>query len=290
MTPSNPFDLTPEQRRQIEQATAAISSLAADAVDRAFEADSKISETTYSIAESYRRSLEPAMEGLREAARNAHHQILAAYPPNWPATLTLDLHLIDEIGTVDGIPIVYVPRAEIVEELIVATTSQKRFEVIDARGDDIVEDCDKALSAATHADLNDGPDLTMAAIKAYRDGHYEAAQTLAVAVCDTYLKAEFERNGRGYGKITENLEAEIDEREVLYDALRIALPLGPAIRFLERWQGDGATNAPNQLNRHVTSHFATRDHLHRRNATIAIMLASSLSVTLNVIWNTSGTP
>lgn len=290
MASGNPYNLSPQQRRDLQRAMEVYRSVAADAVEQAIEATTKLNETTRAVAENYRRALEPLMAGLQEAALHAQQRIQAAYPPNWPPTLKLDLHLLEEIGSADGIPIVYVPRAEIVQELVAATTAQERFEVIDARGDDIAEDCENALSAATHADLNDGPDLTVAAIKTYRDGHYEAAQTLAVAVCDTYLKAMFSTNGSKYSKIRESLEAKIEEHDVLYDALHIALPLGPAIRFLEEWHGDGATNAPSQLNRHVTSHFATRGHLHRLNATIAIMLASSLSVALNAISNASGTP
>jgi len=74
------------------------------------------------------------------------------------------------------IPIVHIPRAEIVQAIVDADDYDARIEVIEECADDIAVDCSVALAGEFDDGLEKQILLVRKAIEAYQAEHFEAAQ------------------------------------------------------------------------------------------------------------------
>lgn len=115
-----------------------------------------------------------ALEELR------HHA-----PATWPDGVDLDV--VDQVVGAEGLPLVGVPRAGVVVDLLAAGDRAGRVRVLLAREGDVLADCRDALRAVRHPQLSDDKRLARAALDAFDDGHHEAAASLAAAVGVTAL-------------------------------------------------------------------------------------------------------
>ncbi|WP_457135589.1 hypothetical protein [Mycobacteroides abscessus] len=216
-------------------------------------------------------------------------QLATLFPFNWPRPIP-DFDRIKTVLENDGIPIVHIPRAEIVQALVDADGYEARMDIIEARGDDIATDCMTVLDEKYDRGLELQIPLARRAIYAYQEGHFEAAQALAVSVCDTYLKQMFPpeptgKNGKekrvGYKEMAARLAIDNSHDASAAWALNIGYALAPAVQFLVDWWPWDEAQPPTRLSRHVSIHNASTDHMTKVNATIAIMLVTSMSVALN---------
>lgn len=216
-------------------------------------------------------------------------------PANWPENSLGNLDRFKEVLAVDGIPIVHVPRAEIVTEILKAPDFAARMNIIDTRSDEIAVDCKEVLSSTFHTEIEKQAPLALEAAEAFLDGHYAAAQALAVLVCDTYLKAYLggtikTPKGKdkkiGYPDMAKAVDLEaIDQENPLSIVLKYNYALGPVASFLTEWWPEDPTKGPKptKLSRHVSVHNASTDDMHKNNAIVAVMLAASLTVGID-IW------
>ncbi|MBJ8348270.1 hypothetical protein [Antrihabitans sp. YC2-6] len=180
-----------------------------------------------------------------------------------------------QVTETDGIPIVYVPRGDIVGALLGAGSRDDRIAILLSRRDDVLEDCRLALrkKADTAKCTRPQHHLVELAIDSYLDGHCEAAQTLAVCVCDKFIRDDIARSqadavvAATIGDLDDDFEA---------DRLRIALVRAPLVPFLAKWFPGSNYPVPVKLNRNITVHQPTPDHLNPANGLLAVMLATSL--------------
>lgn len=98
-------------------------------------------------------------------------------PPNWPGDI--DLGQVQAVIQDDGLPLVWVPRAEIVTSLLAAPDRAARVEVLLAHEQEITADCRTVLGSVSHETLSGQLPLAMKALEAFEAGHHEAAQALA---------------------------------------------------------------------------------------------------------------
>lgn len=114
------------------------------------------------------------------------------YPPNWEESPGQDVDdLADKAIAIiqeEGIPLVWVPRPEIVRALVGAADADARDTILLASRDDISDDCTAALTEITDAELVPLADLGAAALAALRDERAAPAQALATNVFDTLLR------------------------------------------------------------------------------------------------------
>lgn len=226
---------------------------------------------------------------LTESFRNTFRGVI---PSNWPKGALSRIEDIETILEEEGIPIVHIPRSEIVTELMDAATFDDRLTIIDARADDIAEDCKAALSGVLHGSIEKQTPLAIESVETFLAGRYAAAQALAVLVCDTYLKLYLGGEASTKKGGTRNITYPEMAAKVAIDktmngpiglVLNIFYAFAPVASFLVEWWPDKPNQGPppTTLSRHVSVHSANTEFMTKRNATVAIMLVASLTVAID---------
>ena len=227
-----------------------------------------------------RSKTSPALRAALEMSR----------PENWHGTgLSPDRVL--PIATEDGIPVVWLPRADVLKTLV-ASPSGQRHGVLEAHGVQVIADCRARLGECHDPWIADSAHLLGKAIDAFDSGHHEAAMALAVSVGEPLAlwasvprvqifdseddrdRWEKNRQQKKYKLASMELAATSTEAQKRrYEICRHALIAPVSTFFAEFRPGDPE---PELLSRHVVAHAPTKAHFSRRNAIIALMLAVSI--------------
>ena len=180
-----------------------------------------------------------------------------------------DLDEVAAISLDEGIPLSWVPRAEIVSCLLEADSPGARLQILTERRDDILDDCEAALSNSSH----EWAVQCRSAIQAIRLGLYGPAQSHASNIIDSIVLAL--PGARSHA-------VERAQHDLANEPLRLVaenLTLRPLFRALTNWWPDSDIPPPARFARHPTSHAVGHsgvfDPLY---ALIAVMLATSLTV------------
>lgn len=207
--------------------------------------------------------------------------------PDNLAELGLTVHDLEDVAETldDGIPLYWVPRARIARRLIAATSTQQRRKIIGDEIPAITDDCLDALELVSNSKylyeadrLREASELVLT--------HPAAAQALAMAVLDSLmfqvkpksevvLKQVISEKGRS--KDGHEKAARVALQDVLGHRGVLALaPVRPM--YNQSRTDDPPGDIPRSLNRHSTLHRVHPYQYSRRNATIALMTASSVLV------------
>lgn len=226
---------------------------------------------------------QPSLESLSRAAQKAFEpgavqsavkRMLKAFkerfPPNW-----LDTPLEDDLDVYkaiidDGIPLVWIPRAEVVTAITEAEGRDQRLRALLDHKDEVVEDCTGCLGVvkeSTDKRLLDWARLAQQAVDVLSLEYHAAAQALAVCVADAAVGTI--RNGN-------RKEESVDWDDVTMRELRMSGVLGPLARFYTRWFPSDENPPPDALSRHVSVHHPRLDHYTQENAVLAVTLLCSL--------------
>jgi hypothetical protein len=199
----------------------------------------------------------------------------AQMPSNWPDGLSENLSRLVEIVNGEGIPVAWVPRAPILEALISAESSTARSELLISRRDEILEDCE---DWAEHLD----DELVLAhlpvakkVLRACRDGHWEVAAISAVFVVHTIVESLQWVSDRQRVEKHHRLTMDLPFSKLLEQATR-----APLVLFYDDWSPKSGKPRPTHLTRHVVSHQLGEDQVSARNCVVAVMLMTSLLVTI----------
>jgi len=192
-----------------------------------------------------------------------------SYPPNWP--LDVDLDQVTEVISGDGIPLVWVPRQTIVEEVLAAPDRASRIGILLAHSEALVVDCGAVLDAITEPSLQGQLPLARNALAAYAHGHQEAAQALATVVTETAVAAALSSR---YEEVKDAVVFDPDKTS--WTRLRLRAALAPIHRFYTTWYRSSGAPAPEALSRHVTVHEADATHYTAANALVAVLLVTSV--------------
>lgn len=215
----------------------------------------------------------PGFDKIRE-------QFAKRYPTNWPNG-RVDLEFARDITEIEGIPLVYVPRAEIVSELLSEVDRETRVKILVNRTRDVLDDCTEALNGSVHEDLEPLRSLSLIAVDTLRSGSPQGAQAIAVNICDTLIGAHI-----GGNHTTARNSCRIDDiyNLFLHNQLRIRLGTAPLVRLLTEWHPKNPRPRPAELSRHVTVHQAHPDHYTPGNAILSVMIATGLLRALNEMF------
>ncbi|WP_018807360.1 hypothetical protein, partial [Salinispora arenicola] len=227
--------------------------------------------------------IETTIRNLSEAGLAAFTRLLETLPPNWPDDLAvLDSELFAVVQD-EGIPLVWVPRGEIVSDVLAAPDRQARIKILLARSGEVMQDCRDALHHANgNSDVASQVPLAHKAIDAFDGGHTEAAQALAVVVTETAVSRTIHHR---YDKVRALVK--VEPAELRIGQVRLRAALAPIRPFYTRWFPHTGAPPPAELSRHVSVHQADAGHYTDGNALIAVMLASSV---LRALQDVDGLP
>ncbi|MBB5161591.1 hypothetical protein [Mycobacterium sp. AZCC_0083] len=202
------------------------------------------------------------------AAAYMSTRLRESLPINWPRDGRLNG--VWAVLTEDGLPLVYVPRAEIVQAVLDAENYADRVRVLVGRRDDVIDDCRTAINATQlHPSVADLGDFVREALTLLAERRFAGAQSLAANLCDTIIRGTMPPR-RPYSQMVKT----IDESRLGDELLSVSLAFRPVLQFYVPWNPGDPPAA--RLRRHCTAHFVSPEQLTERNATIAVMLATSL--------------
>ncbi|ROZ52978.1 hypothetical protein EEB12_29655 [Rhodococcus sp. WS1] len=200
-------------------------------------------------------------------------------PPNWPDELP-HLEFVRDIIQNEGIPLVYVPRADIFTELVAADDRQSRVDILVNRTAEILEDCLEALKPSVHKQVDPQRELISDAVASLRDGHTRPTQALAINVCDTLISAHINSS---HSKAKNQCHLG-DRDDISANNMKYAFGVAPVVNLMTDWNVKSGKPRPHALSRHVTIHQAHPDHYTPGNAIIAVMVATGLMLSLDEMY------
>lgn len=219
-----------------------------------------------------RRLVETAHISLRSFDFAAWERTSTAWrPPNWPDDV--DCAVLEEIVNDEGLPVVWVPRAEVLARMLRAADRTERVGLLMANAVSLVEDCVGVLPELTHKDLSGQVPLANAALAAWRAGQTEGAQALAVVVIDSALRAVFENAGN-YKQFGEDARIDFEDAPAMH--IKALCALAPIAAFYTPWWPKSGSPPPAVLSRHVSIHQATAQQYKPKHSLVAVLLMTSV--------------
>lgn len=195
-------------------------------------------------------------------------------PPNWPDDLRHDRA--QRVQTRDGIPLVWVPRANIVRDLVEAASSKTRNTIILQHADELLEDVEESLDVLGGFDqVSDQVGFVRQAIDAYRAGSLVVAQMALACILDSLV---FEHLAVRHAHVPGHVER-LNDEAVMVDFI-LATSMAPLIRAYESYFPLRGDKVPKHFNRHASVHSGNPRQFSRRNTLVALMLVVSFLRTI----------
>jgi hypothetical protein len=118
-------------------------------------------------------------------------QLKRNYPANWRDLNRDEMDAAVELMLDSGPSLAWVPRVEIVREILDAESEEKRLAVLLARNEDIIEDVETTFAEVESSALGPAVQAGREAIDAHRDGHTNPALALASVVVSDIAHSYF---------------------------------------------------------------------------------------------------
>jgi hypothetical protein len=209
-----------------------------------------------------------------ELAEATARILLASWPPNLrPLADELRIGEVLDVLEFEGIPLYLVPRSATAKALLVANGTAARRAVIGRRFDSIIEDCQGVLDRCTNPETLAELTFIRAALAAIAAGHHAAGQALAANVLDTMIRTRFTQEQRTH--LTSHRRTpsgDVLTEDMAVREAMVMLPIWAAHKTFERGSGDPV---PYVFSRHGSVHAVSSRQYNKRNAAIALMLATS---------------
>ncbi|MFF2331699.1 MULTISPECIES: hypothetical protein [unclassified Streptomyces] len=182
----------------------------------------------------------------------------------------------------EGVPLAWVPPADVIRLLLSADDASSRSKVIDDCRPEILISCREALSAVTDERLTAQRELLEECARAIENGTFSSAQALAANVWDNLMRGIAFANpdlltsdGRwSYGHIKRSAPSVEAEEDATIGEFRRAAIFLPLPKTLEQFFHPKPV--PRSFNRHATAHATGTAQYTVPNAMTALMLAVSV--------------
>ncbi len=221
------------------------------------------------------------LKNLPDFASIAKSMRSVFYPPNLrdiPDLKLSDVELVLE----EGIPLYHVPSQPIAEKLLRATDARKRREIIGKAFDQIIQDCEEALSGCIHPAFQYEVESTREAISVIRAGHLKAGQALASTVMDSLLWRWGDSNEDDWKLVTRKQRPKKGATARQMEELTVKTHIVMMPAYVAHTSFNPRKSAqhpiPQGFNRHASLHRISFRQYSKRNTAIAMMLATSLLV------------
>ncbi|MFI1502688.1 hypothetical protein [Streptomyces platensis] len=224
----------------------------------------------------------PALEGLAKALvpfQSALERLDAMMPGNWRGERLAYADMVRLMQ--EGVPLAWVPPADVIRQLLGASDASSRSKVIDDCRPEILAACGETLEAASDARLTVQRALLEECVRMAERGMFSGAQALAANVWDTLVRGLAFANRDwltdsgwwSYKKIKQSIPT-VDDDDATFGELRTAAVFLPFAKTLDAFQHPQPV--PGSFNRHATAHATGNVQYTAANATTALMLAVSV--------------
>lgn len=198
-------------------------------------------------------------------------------PTNWRSK-GLDPERVIEVMIATGIPLAWVPRATIVKGIVEQKSTKDAFHVLAKHQEEILIDCERAISDLPHEVGDYNLWLSRSAVRACLKGEHEAGMALAMNVFDTALGLAPSAAGNlehtDHRRVKDAFE-DYFSKEIVSE-VHLWASFQPIQTLYRPWRrGQPLLIGPS---RHQAAHYAVPEVFEVTNATMTIMsLASVLS-------------
>ena len=205
---------------------------------------------------------------LREALARAAELCRGVDPPNWPNDVSASqmCELIAETGW----SLTYVPRAEVIRDLLDAEPADRDRVVLD-HAKDITADCRACLGEVTQTEMSHLVDALGQALDALDADLMVPAQATAASVVGDVI---YRNLGLTFAAAVKELDEDPGEMPMPY--FRFWLVVSTIPRALSRFRCDDGDEIPDRFNRHAAAHTVDPRQYTKVNAVAALMLATGL--------------
>ncbi len=190
-----------------------------------------------------------------------------SYPANWRDLAPEEIDQAVKLMVDPGLALAWVPRAEILRELLAAEDDKARTAVLETRSAAIVADAERVFDEITVPELAMTIDYAKKAVAAHKDGHTEAALALAAATLSNIVHGYMGETN--FGPIRETF-ADIDpENDVGMDDFALYMVGKVWVKVNVRYEG----NEDPGFNRNRTLHLIGSHYSHANLIAVLMLLA-----------------
>jgi hypothetical protein len=253
----------------------------------------KLSESTRPMIESLTATVAPVLPVIQQqysdlmpelaafAAKGARlADFIRRWVPNWSGAVEPEKAW---AVTAEGIPLAFVPRAEIVDELVAAEDRDARLEIVRRSKNLILNDCREVLQPdeddprAESISMLQG--LLLEVLDVLEAGYVASACALGFSVVDSALRRTSNDTFSYQTVRATSISTKLQEA-VAENYFRVSLAMRPLDSLLKGWHPEEQT--PQTMpSRGAVAHWAEPGHLSETNAVIIAMAATSLFLGLN---------
>lgn len=263
-------DLDEETRTRITQQLIVFNQQVAEMVKPVIES---VTATVLPVIRSY-EDLMPSVAKVANVLASAG-SFLRRWVPNWSANV--DPEKAWDI-THEGIPLAFVPRAAIVEELVAAEDRDQRRKIVLRSKQLILDDCRTALVLDEGDRMPESismlPPLLFEVFDVLEAGHTASACALGCSVIDSALRRTNKGKKFDYNRTREMSIVTKLQEAVAKNDFRVCLAFQPLHSLLEPWKP--GRPVPLMPSRHVMAHWLEPQHASETDAIIVAMAATSL--------------
>lgn len=216
--------------------------------------------------------------GLLDALRIIDWDLLSLRslaPSNWPDDYPDLLPGLLNLVNVEGVPAAWVPRQSLLLSLLGASSADDRSELLIAHREEILDDCVEWIESLDDEFLAPQLPIARKVLSAYQDGHWEVAAISAVPVVHAVVESLHWMSDRQKVRKHHGLTDMTPVSRLLEQATRAPLAV-----FYDDWNPKSDKPRPAYLARHVVSHHLAEDQVSARNCVVAVMLMTSLLVSV----------
>jgi hypothetical protein len=204
---------------------------------------------------------------LRRTTEQMERYYRECLPSNWRDFSTDQVDQAVDLALDTGLSLVWVPRAEIVEELLVASPTEREH-VLRSDEPDVLHDLGACLDEITHSALRNFQQAGKEAVAAYRGGLPWASQALASAAISGAVHELFGEDT--FADARERFEREHPSEEDMR-LFRMRVLMWACARALR-----GTAEGLSGFNRHASLHGVFEDQYTEANALAVLLLLVGL--------------
>lgn len=181
--------------------------------------------------------------------------------------------------TVEGIPLAFVPRARIVDQLIAAENRDARLDIVLSSKSLILSDCRDALDVEDDDPLPESlatlPALLREVVDVLEAGFVASACALGISVIDVALRRTSEKK-INYSNVRTAVVAKKLRKAIAENDFRVIRAMRPLHSLCVNWDPRSQEPLPPMPSRGAIAHWAEPGHLSETNAILIAMAATSL--------------